>query len=256
MMNWWMQSGNNAVEKLLLDTMPIIISWNLWKNRCAAKYGGKSSSVTRTLYSITSDLLMLLKSSYTNVNWPLNWSEIYQIVEKVEHHTSVHQVLWHKPTPSFVKTNSDGSALGNPGKIGAGVIIRGQQGQFIHAIACPLGVGTNNQAETEAAYLGIKWCIENDFTKLHLEADSKLLILWLTTSSEAPWEANCPADSLSKLSHDLTTLTHFNSQLELPPHIRGQIILDQQNTPAFRHKKTTRVIFPAYLLPNNPNDND
>ncbi|OIT00392.1 hypothetical protein A4A49_59797, partial [Nicotiana attenuata] len=145
-------------------------------------------------------------------------------------------------------------------------------------VASPLGIGTNNRAESEVAYIGIKWCIDNGFSKIHLEADSKLLILWLTTNSESPWslgmkiqeirtlcqqcedityshifrEANCPADSLSKLKQHLTSLTHFNSHQELPTHIRGQIHLDQQGTPAFRHKKTTRVIFPPHLLLDTP----
>ncbi|OIT28729.1 putative ribonuclease h protein [Nicotiana attenuata] len=220
---------------------------------CAAKYGGKTSAITRTIYSITSDLLLLLRSSYSKVKWPPNWPEIYHISEQLIHYTSVQQVMWLRPTVDHVKVNTDGSALDNPGKIGAGIIIRGHEGQFIHAIASPLGIGTNNQAESEAAYIGIRWCIENGFSKIHFEADSKLLILWLTTSSEPPWslsmllqkiktlcqqcesisythvfrEANYPADSLSKLSHDLTTLTHFNNQLELPSQIRVQIILDQ-----------------------------
>ncbi|XP_019261368.1 PREDICTED: uncharacterized protein LOC109239280 [Nicotiana attenuata] len=263
-MNWWLLKRNNAVQKLLLDTLPIIICWNLWKNRCAAKYGGKTSTITKTLYSITSDVILLLTSTQPNTKWPSNWEEIYHAVENLKHLTEI---------------NSDGSALINPGKIGAGIIIRDHQGHFIYAIASPLGEGTNNKAETQAAYLGIKWSIENVFSKIHLEADSKLLILWLTTNSDPPWsldmllqktkslsqqcediiysyvfrEANYPADSLSKISHDLTSITHYNTSMELPSHIRGQVILDQQGTPAFRHKKTSRVIFLPQLLTDNSN---
>ncbi|OIT08999.1 hypothetical protein A4A49_44481 [Nicotiana attenuata] len=185
-MNGWIQTWKNEVQKLLLNTMPIIIIRNLWKNRCAAKYGGKASSVSRTLFSITSDLLMLLRTSYTNVKWPSNWIEIYQITEDLQHHISVQQVIWRRPSHSYVKVNSDGNALDNPRKIGAGIIIKDHEGQFIHAIASPLGIDTNNQAETEAAYIGIKWCIDHGFSKIHLEADSNLLILWLTTNSEPP----------------------------------------------------------------------
>lgn len=51
-------------------------------------------------------------------------------------------------------------------------------------------------------------------------------------------EANCPTDSLSKLSHDLTSITHKNNLRDVPTHIRGQIHLDQQEVPAFRHNKS------------------
>ncbi|XP_075100362.1 uncharacterized protein LOC142176453 [Nicotiana tabacum] len=83
-----------------------------------------------------------------------------------------------KPKTDFVKVNSDGSALNNPGKIGVGVIIRDSEGHFIHAIASPLGEGSNNLVETQAAVLGMQWCLANDITKIHLEADSALLIHW------------------------------------------------------------------------------
>lgn len=66
----------------------------------------------------------------------------------------------------------------NPGKIGGGVIIRNQNGHFIHAMAIPLGEGTNNYAETEAARIGVQWCLDSGFPRIHLEADSALLVNW------------------------------------------------------------------------------
>ncbi|OIT33355.1 PREDICTED: uncharacterized protein LOC109206109 [Nicotiana attenuata] len=173
-------------------------------------------------------------------------------------------VVWRKPQDNFVKINSDGNALSNPGKIGVGTIIRDQHGNFIHAMATPLGEGTNNQAE--AAIVGVQWCLENGYTKTHLKVDSALLINWINNNSEPPWslqmliqklkdlsqhleefkcthvyrEANFPVDSLSKLSHELEDISYFHSVQELPPHIRGQIRLDQLDTLAFRHKTTKR----------------
>ncbi|XP_070034617.1 uncharacterized protein [Nicotiana tomentosiformis] len=93
--------------------------------------------------------------------------------------TSWGQVVWKKPSHGLVKINSDGSALTNPGKIGAGVIIRDHNCGFIHAIAAPLGKGANNLAEIEAALLGIQWCLSNGYSKIHLKSDSALLVQWL-----------------------------------------------------------------------------
>ncbi|OIT02016.1 hypothetical protein A4A49_56683, partial [Nicotiana attenuata] len=146
-------------------------------------------------------------------------------------------------------------------------------GIFLHAISSPLGEGTNNQAETQAALIGITWCMDNGYTRIHLEADSNLLIQWITKVSTPPWnicmhiqklrdlcnmcdsisyshvyrEANYPADSLSKLSHSLSSTTHYHNLQNLPPQIRGQIILDYNGTPAFRHKQTNTVHLPPLM---------
>ncbi|XP_019252877.1 PREDICTED: uncharacterized protein LOC109231690 [Nicotiana attenuata] len=233
LMKWWIQKPRNEIHKLLLDTFPIIICWNLWKSRCGAKYGTKHSSMVRVVFSINSNINLLLKTTYPNITWPSKWSGICTLTESLNFLTKTTQVCWQRPTLGLVKINSDGSALSNPGRMGAGAIIKNHQGDFIHAIASPLGEGTNNLAETEAAFLGVKWCIDNGFSKVHLEADSALLIHWLTSSATPPWtlamhihklkelcqqcesiyyshvyiEGNAPADFLSKLSHDLHTIT-------------------------------------------------
>ncbi|XP_075103442.1 uncharacterized protein LOC142178023 [Nicotiana tabacum] len=268
LIKWWLMKANNAVHKLLLDTTPVIICWNHWKNKCGAKYGNMSSSITRVLFAIHSDILPLLKTSYPQIQWPPNWIDIYILAENVKHITTTTQVEWVKPEAQFVKVNCDGSALTNPGKIIAGVIVRDHHSQFIHTITSPFGTGTNNLAETNAATIGVNWCIENGFTRIHLEVDLTILVHWVSNSSKPPWniqmqlqqlqhlcqqceeircahtfrKANCPADSLSKLSHDLPRLNHFNSMLDLPSHIRCQIILDQMCTPSFRNSRNANII--------------
>nr|XP_016493088.1 PREDICTED: uncharacterized protein LOC107812478 [Nicotiana tabacum] len=145
----------------------------------------------------------------------------------MQHHICTSHVTWHKPEDGFLKMDS---ALCNPGKIGVGEIIKNHLRRFIHAIASPLGEGTNNMVEIEAAIIGMKWFLENCHFKVHLEADSALLVHWINHESEPPWsiemqlqkridlssqchkfkcshvywEANFPADSLTKLSHDLS----------------------------------------------------
>lgn len=155
MMKWWMMKSHNYLHKLILDTLPISIYWNMLKNRCSIMYGEKSTSLTRVLYSINSDINLLLRSNYHDLQWPFNWGELYFFIENLHHHTTSTKVTWHKPNNGFVKVNTDGSAMTNPGKIGGGVIIRDHQGQLIYAMAIPLGEGTNNYAKTEAARIGI-----------------------------------------------------------------------------------------------------
>ncbi|WMV32842.1 hypothetical protein MTR67_026227 [Solanum verrucosum] len=136
-----------------------------------------------------------------------------------------------KPPEVWVKLNTDGSALSNPGKIGAGGILRDSNGKLIFSYSALLGEGNNNQAEVEAAIFGISWCVHLNYHKIILEVDSQLLVDWLLAKSVPAWniapqiqkiqmltthfshfkcihtfrEANYVADALSKHSHQITT---------------------------------------------------
>ncbi|KAH0740560.1 hypothetical protein KY290_033603 [Solanum tuberosum] len=110
---WSAITVKNEAHRTIIQTLPIVICWNLWKNICSAKYGGKKSSVYKEI--------------------------------------RVTRVIWKLPPPNRYKLNTDGSALHNPGKIGGGGILRDEQGIIIYAFVVPFGVGTNNQAEVQAA---------------------------------------------------------------------------------------------------------
>ncbi|KAH0702354.1 hypothetical protein KY290_017641 [Solanum tuberosum] len=109
------------------------------------------------------------------------------MVEKCRQETMVRIVKWEKPCQPLLKLNTDGSALSNPGQIGGGGILRDHLGRMIYAFAIPLGTGTNNQAELQAASHGIFWCIQHGYKKIHLEVDSKLVIKWLSKQLTLPW---------------------------------------------------------------------
>ncbi|KAG5606098.1 hypothetical protein H5410_027590 [Solanum commersonii] len=53
-----------------------------------------------------------------------SWRDLIHLGEKCIHDIKVTIVKWIKPPDDWVKINTDGSALGNPGRIGAGGIIR------------------------------------------------------------------------------------------------------------------------------------
>ncbi|KAH0746322.1 hypothetical protein KY285_007979 [Solanum tuberosum] len=96
-------------------------------------------------------------------------------------------VLWKKPPDQWSKLNTDGSALSNPGKIGAGGILRDHKGQMILAFATRLGEDTNNQAEMEAAIFGLTWSLQVGYRNVILEVDSQLLVDWIMLKTKPPW---------------------------------------------------------------------
>jgi len=109
-------------------------------------------------------------------------------MEACKHETTITQVNWKTPPTDIFKLNTDGSAMNNSGKIGGGGILRDHQGNMIYAFSIPLGIGSNNLAETLAAQQGIYWCVQHGFKKIILEVDSKRQNNWISYKSKPPWQ--------------------------------------------------------------------
>ncbi|TVU04472.1 hypothetical protein EJB05_47582 [Eragrostis curvula] len=79
----------------------------------------------------------------------------------------------------------DGASKGNPGKAGAGAIIRRLDGSVIAQLREGLGIATNNAAEYRALLLGLKYAAKKGFKYVRAQGDSKLVCnqvqdLWRT----------------------------------------------------------------------------
>lgn len=68
----------------------------------------------------------------------------------------------------------DGACLGNPGPMGAGAVV--ECGGRRRTVAKPLGRGTNNVAEYEAAIAGLGLAIAMGATSATLHGDSQLIL--------------------------------------------------------------------------------
>ncbi|CAL5097493.1 unnamed protein product [Urochloa decumbens] len=69
----------------------------------------------------------------------------------------------------------DGACKGNPGKSGAGVIIRRLDGSVIALLREGLGITTNNAAEYRALILGLDYAAKKGFKHIRVQGDSKLV---------------------------------------------------------------------------------
>ncbi|KAK4729613.1 hypothetical protein R3W88_022601 [Solanum pinnatisectum] len=176
-------------------------------------------------------------------------------VEMCFHDIKIHKVHWQRPPEQWVKLNTDGSALSNPGRIGAGGIIRDHRGEMILAFATPLGEGTNNQAEVRAAIFGMTWLLQIGYRNVILEVDSQLLSIHAHVQQVMDLirqasrfqckhiyrEANTVADLLSKESHKMTSSSIYNSSQQLPKEARGYYQLDIMEMASFRRRKIKRI---------------
>ena len=69
----------------------------------------------------------------------------------------------------------DGGARGNPGPAGYGVYIQLPDGT-VEELHGGLGIATNNVAEYNGLLAALKWTIDHGHRKLHIRADSELLV--------------------------------------------------------------------------------
>jgi ribonuclease HI len=70
----------------------------------------------------------------------------------------------------------DGGARGNPGPAGYGVYIQGPDGRVLDELHGGLGVATNNVAEYNGLLAALRWAAANGHRKVHIRADSELLV--------------------------------------------------------------------------------
>jgi probable phosphoglycerate mutase len=70
----------------------------------------------------------------------------------------------------------DGGARGNPGPAGYGAYIVDDDGTVLAELYAPLGKATNNVAEYHGLLAALRWAIERGLTRLHVRADSLLLV--------------------------------------------------------------------------------
>lgn len=83
----------------------------------------------RLKFYIIKELHMFLSTAYPFISWPNYWSDLVLLIENWKHEMKATQVCWTKPYYSMVKLNTNGSALGNFGKIWVGGILRDSEGK-------------------------------------------------------------------------------------------------------------------------------
>ncbi|KAJ4785019.1 RNase H family protein [Rhynchospora pubera] len=70
----------------------------------------------------------------------------------------------------------DGASKGNPGKAGAGAVVRSKDGRVIAKLCEGLGITTNNVAEYRALLLGLKYAFEKGCKNVQVQGDSILVV--------------------------------------------------------------------------------
>ncbi|CAJ2660415.1 unnamed protein product [Trifolium pratense] len=168
----------------------------------------------------------------------------------------IKEVWWHPPLYNWVKCNTDGSALGNPGIASCGGLFRDYTATFLGGFSINIG----NSYALHAELIGVMNAIEVAHSKgwnyLWLESDSQLVNLAFKSSLIVPWklrnrwfncleltktmhfrvthiyrEGNCCADKMAALGINVDGFYWWDN---VPPSVQGDYISNLMGLPSFR----------------------
>ena len=87
------------------------------------------------------------------------------------------------PALGWVKLNTDGSSLGNPGQAGGGGVIRDHVGHWIRGFTRRVGVASSLAAELWALRDGLFLIVDMGFLNVIIEIDALMVVSFLASSS-------------------------------------------------------------------------
>lgn len=101
---------------------------------------------------------------------------------------TIKEVIWQPPIFDWVKCNTDGAASGISGLAGAGGIFRDSYADHLGSFTLKVENGNALKAELVGAMTAIEIAASNNWRKLWLETDSKLVVSAFQSGSIVPWQ--------------------------------------------------------------------
>lgn len=256
---WWLKAGKSPYIRLLFQILPSLICWNLWKARNKFVFEGSLLTVKHICERIVIELQEYFGMQFRETSIPCSsWPRFFEAIARLRMSVNVVPVRWRCLAPAVVKLNADGCSRGNPGRSRGGGLLRDRDGQVILAFSCYFGEMTCLQAEVKALLHGVQLGIARGLANVHLESDLLVLVQIIQGRVKCSWvvqrdvqellrysrhykeishcyrEANKPADRLLKLGADSGELIVYDSFLDLPRLVRGDVTLDRWGCPSFR----------------------
>ena len=137
----WLRSNATTERSTLPQYLPWrilfpFLCWNLWLARNEGIFWHQSRSqhslIHSSIQAATEFHFLASSNSQPQVRIP-------QLIH------------WTRPPTPYIKLNTDGSAISNPGQAEAGGILQNHSGEWIFEFSLHLGLASNNMAELAAA---------------------------------------------------------------------------------------------------------
>jgi ribonuclease HI len=101
---------------------------------------------------------------------------------------SYRDILWTPPLLNWIKCNTDGASIGNPGNASCGGVFRDSNAEFLLAFAEPIGHASSYLAELCGAMKAVEIAHARNWTNIWIETDSALVVTTFNNPSKpVPW---------------------------------------------------------------------
>ncbi|XP_071928018.1 uncharacterized protein [Coffea arabica] len=258
--DWWLNSQDSELRKIICRILPSVICWQIWKARNKALFEGVQMQSSAIRQAIFSEIQSMVGIHFKQLIRLQSFCQLYDW-SKAPGGTVVYQgIRWETKETGRYTLNTDGCAKGNPGIGGGGGILRDSTGLPMIGFSAYLGETTCLRAEACALLIGLQICIHNGFGNICVQSDSLVLIGIIQRRTQCPWkirryvnqiwqllddpprfthcyrEANTVADALSNvgISHPDKQIEVYDTFSKFPRLARGAIRLDRIGIPSIR----------------------
>ena len=120
------------------------------------------------------------------------------------------QVCWEKPCSGWLKLNTDGSVLGNPGLAGGGGVLRDEYGSWIGGFSRRIGIANSFTAELWALRDGLLLCRQLNVQAVAIELDASAIVDAFSHQSAANTIVSSILDDCKLLMNQIpqTSISH------------------------------------------------
>ena len=159
-LNWnGSQRGKPSIANLPWCTLFSFAVWSTWKKRNSIVFRNNSGNP---------DLPREIVNQVVEFTYCVSSPRLLK-------HRVVKNICWEKPPEGWMKLNTDGSAIGNPGPTGCGGVIRDKNGHWIAGFSRRIRVATSFTAELWGLRDGLNMACSLNIPSLIVELDAKEL---------------------------------------------------------------------------------
>ncbi|KAH6758884.1 hypothetical protein C2S51_019119 [Perilla frutescens var. frutescens] len=171
----------------------ITLVWSIWNVRNRATYDEYKPSwfsmVTAVRIALRESEFISAKMGFMKNNMEdLSILCAAGVKGRIKTPNLLKSVVWFPPPRGWVKINTDSSAVGAPGILAYGGILRNHMGSVIACFHENLGVGFAFEAEIWGAVLALEFALSRGMRFIWLEVDSMFVVsMFSKESSLIPW---------------------------------------------------------------------
>ncbi|XP_019237995.1 PREDICTED: uncharacterized protein LOC109218121 [Nicotiana attenuata] len=183
----------------ILQALPTVIVWELWKRRKSYKHGD-TVTINRVINQVSTTMQSLMQFRKPKLqNVPHKWPDLLHILESCLPMLIYTKVLWDCPSSGWIKVNTDEASRGNPGRSSIGYVLRNEEGDLVYGCGKEVQEGTNTEAEAKAILEAMKFCVENDYVLIKLHTNSMMLKNVLNEEWSVPWNIAAMLEEIKEL---------------------------------------------------------